>query len=102
MQEDQSESLSMVPGLGRLPLIGGLFRARANDQTKRNLLVFLQPTILRDNSSATQISQNRYNQIRMLQLSLDARGDFTRLPEQLSQVYTAEPSANTTTPKAEQ
>ena len=102
MQEDQSESLSMVPGLGRLPLIGGLFRARANDQTKRNLLVFLQPTILRDNSSATQISQNRYNQIRMLQLSLDARGDFTRLPEQLSQVYTAEPSATKTTPKAEQ
>jgi len=102
MQEDQSESMSQVPGLGRLPLIGGLFRSRANDQTKRNLLVFLQPTILRDNSSATQISQNRYNQIRMLQLSLDARGDFTRLPEQLSQVYTAEPSATKTTPKAEQ
>lgn len=102
MQEDQSESVSQVPGLGRLPLIGGLFRSRANDQTKRNLLVFLQPTILRDNSSATQISQNRYNQIRMLQLSLDGRGDFTRLPEQLSQVYTTEPSAPKTTPKAEQ
>ncbi len=102
MQEDQSESMSMVPGLGRLPLIGGLFRSRANDQTKRNLLVFLQPTILRDNSSTTQISQNRYNQVRMLQLSLDARGNFSRLPEQLSQVYTADPSVTKTTPKAEQ
>ena len=102
MQEDQSESVSQVPGLGRLPVIGGLFRSRANDQTKRNLLVFLQPTILRDNRSATQISQNRYNQIRMLQLSLDGKGDFTRLPEQLSQVYTAEPSATKTTSKAEQ
>lgn len=102
MQEDQSESVSQVPGLGRLPLIGGLFRSRANDNTKRNLLVFLQPTILRDNQSATQLSQNRYNQIRMLQLSLDSKGDFSRLPEQLSQVYTAEPSAPKTTPKAEQ
>lgn len=102
MQEDQSESMSQVPVLGRLPVIGALFRSRANDQTKRNLLVFLQPTILRDNSSATQISQNRYNQIRMLQLSLDARGDFTRLPEQLSQVYTTDPSVTKTTPKAEQ
>lgn len=102
MQEDQSASVSQVPGLGRLPLIGGLFRSRSNDQTKRNLLVFLQPTILRDNSAATQISQNRYNQIRMLQLSLDARGDFTRLPEQLTQVYTAEPPVIKPTPKAEQ
>lgn len=102
MQDDQSQSMSQVPGLGRLPVIGGLFRSRANDQTKRNLLVFLQPTILRDNRSASQISLNRYNQIRMLQLSLDTQGDFTRLPEQLSQVYTAEPSVPKINPKAEQ
>jgi len=102
MQDDQSQSMSQVPGLGRLPVVGGLFRSRANDQTKRNLLVFLQPTILRDNRSTSQISLNRYNQIRMLQLSLDAQGDFTRLPEQLSQVYTAEPSVPKINPKAEQ
>ncbi|MEC7119931.1 MAG: type II secretion system secretin GspD [Pseudomonadota bacterium] len=102
MQEDQSKLLSQVPGLGRIPVIGALFRSRADEQKKRNLLVFLQPTILRDNSASGQLAQNRYNQIRMLQLELDPKGDFNRLPEQVSRVYTPEPTVPNTIPKAEQ
>jgi len=68
IQDDSKQSLSQVPGLGGLPLIGGLFRSKGNQNTKRNLLVFLQPTILRDNNGATALSQQRYNQIRTLQL----------------------------------
>jgi general secretion pathway protein D len=87
IQDDSKQSLSQVPGLGGLPLIGGLFRSKGNQNTKRNLLVFLQPTILRDNNGATALSQQRYNQIRTLQLELDQNGEFTRLPARVTQVY---------------
>jgi general secretion pathway protein D len=101
IQDDSTQSLSQVPGLGRLPLIGGLFRSKSNEQTKRNLLVFLQPTILRGNEGVRELSQTRYNQIRTLQLRLDQKGDFSRLPTELAEVYSPAPSA-TPTPKAKQ
>jgi general secretion pathway protein D len=101
IQDDSTQSLSQVPGLGRLPLIGGLFRSKSNEQTKRNLLVFLQPTILRGNEGVRELTQSRYNQIRTLQLRLDQKGDFSRLPTELAEVYSPVlPDAPT--PKAKQ
>jgi general secretion pathway protein D len=87
IQDDSKQSLSQVPGLGGLPVIGALFRSKGNENTKRNLLVFLQPTIMRDNNGTNALSQQRYDQIRTLQLELDQNGEFTRLPARLSQVY---------------
>ena len=37
-----------VPGLGRIPGLGWLFRARRTDRERTNLMVFIRPTILRD------------------------------------------------------
>lgn len=87
IQDDSKQSLSQVPGLGGLPVIGALFRSKGNENTKRNLLVFLQPTIMRDNNGTNALSQQRYDQIRTLQLELDQNGEFTRLPASLRQVY---------------
>ncbi len=91
IQDDAKQSQSAVPGLGSLPLVGALFRSKGNTFTKRNLLVFLQPSILRDGSTVDRLSQDRYDQIRMLQLELDKSGEFVRLPATLKQVY--EPAA---------
>jgi len=101
IQDDSTQSLSQVPGLGRLPLAGGLFRSKSNEQTKRNLLVFWQPTILRGNEGVRELSQSRYNQIRTLQLRLDQKGDFSRLPTELAEVYSPVLPA-TPAPKAKQ
>jgi general secretion pathway protein D len=87
MQDDNNQSLSQVPGLGRIPLIGGLFRSKANSYQKNNLLIFLQPTILRDGRNVDSISQDRYDRIRILQLQLDPKGQFNRLPMLANQVY---------------
>jgi general secretion pathway protein D len=87
MQDDNTQSVNAVPGLGRLPWIGGLFRSKASSYTKDNLLIFLQPTILRDGDSADRLSQERYDQIRVLQLELDPKGGFSRLPLKANQIY---------------
>lgn len=87
MQDDNNQSLDQVPGLGRIPLIGGLFRSKGSSYTKNNLLIFLQPTILRDGNNVDSLSQERYNQIRVLQLELDPKGNFNRLPLNVNEVY---------------
>ncbi len=87
MQDDNTQSVNAVPGLGSIPLIGGLFRSKANSYNKDNLLIFLQPTILRDGINADSLSQERYDQIRVLQLELDPKGGFSRLPLDVNQVY---------------
>ncbi len=63
-----------VPLLGDIPVLGELFRARRTDVTKRNLMLFLQPTILRDSVSADFVSQRKYNFIRAEQLQQQRRG----------------------------
>lgn len=88
MQDDNSQSVNAVPGLGSIPWVGALFRSKANSYSKNNLLIFLQPTILRDGTNADSLSQERYDQIRVLQLELDPKGGFSRLPLDVNQVYT--------------
>ncbi len=88
MQDDNTQSVNAVPGLGSIPLLGALFRSKANSYSKNNLLIFLQPTILRDGNNADSLSQERYDQIRVLQLELDPKGGFSRLPLDVNQVYT--------------
>ncbi|MEG0637353.1 MAG: type II secretion system protein GspD, partial [Pseudomonas sp.] len=55
---------SAVPLLGRLPLIGGLFRWRSDTQVKTNLMVFLRPTVLRSAEALEQRSRQGYDAIR--------------------------------------
>lgn len=45
-QNDTSQSDAFVPGLGKLPLIGWLFRSRTSESAKNELLLFLTPRIL--------------------------------------------------------
>ncbi len=66
--EEVKENISKVPGLGDIPLVGNLFRYRNSSTTKRNLMIFLRPTILRDASMDAAITSEKYNFIRAEQL----------------------------------
>ncbi|HEY3645045.1 MAG TPA: type II secretion system secretin GspD [Gammaproteobacteria bacterium] len=63
-----TESEQQVPVLGSIPLIGNLFKYRSTSNTKRNLMVFIQPTILRDSETAQRYTNDRYNYMRDMQL----------------------------------
>ncbi|MCP3668356.1 MAG: type II secretion system secretin GspD, partial [Gammaproteobacteria bacterium] len=68
------ESTQKVPLLGDLPLIGTLFSSRATTKSKRNLMVFIRPTIVRDEASIANLTSRKYNYIRARQLERKADG----------------------------
>ena len=78
VRDDLEEVVRKVPLLGDIPLLGALFRATEEKITKRNLLLFLQPTIVRDDISANKVSQEKYNQMRGLSLRIDQYGNIER------------------------
>lgn len=52
-----------VPVLGDIPLLGGLFRYRTRLHSKTNLMIFLRPTLVRDNQRADAYTGERYDYI---------------------------------------
>ena len=66
---------------------GRLFRSDAKKSEKRNLLVFIHPTIVGHDQSTQELSQQRYNQLYSLQLAMDKDGSFAKLPEKVDDIY---------------
>lgn len=87
VQDDVTKSVSKVPLLGDIPGLGVLFRSTSDSRIKRNLLVFLQPTVIRDTQSANALTQRQYGSIRRVDLGIDSRGRLTRLPENIQEIY---------------
>ena len=76
-----------VPGLSDIPYLGRLFQANSRSNEKRNLLVFIHPTIVGDADDVRRLSQQRYNQLYSLQLAMDNNGNFAKLPENVGDIY---------------
>ena len=68
VDEDTQETLSKVPVLGSIPIIGRLFQSTSSTVVKRNLMVFLRPTILIDSQSSNSLSEDKYNYIKARQI----------------------------------
>ncbi len=62
------ENEQRVPLLGSIPLLGDLFKYRSTTNTKSNLMLFIQPTILRNSGTANTYTRKRYDYLRRLQL----------------------------------
>lgn len=63
---DQSDrnTVSKVPLLGDIPIVGHLFRHRSRARDKTNLMVFIRPTIVRSTADAQAMSAGRYGYMR--------------------------------------
>ena len=71
--DDENNTVQKVPFLGDIPILGAMFRYKRNVKDKKNLMVFLHPTILRDGAITSQISSSKYSIIRDQQII--SRGD---------------------------
>ncbi len=74
INEEVQESVQKVPFLGDLPIIGHLFKSSSSGKKKKNLMVFIKPTIIRDGITMEGIAGRKYNYFRALQLEQVERG----------------------------
>ncbi len=88
ISSDNKDAINKVPALGDIPVIGNLFRYRSANRSKRDLMVFLHPKILRDAAAEAAVSGEKYNYIRTEQLKMrqsrevmGPKGDLPVLPE---------------------
>ena len=57
MQDTKNGNTSQIPGLGGIPGIGELFKARTDTNTKSELVIFLRPVILNQQSQYELVRQ---------------------------------------------
>jgi len=65
---DEQKAVSKLPGLGHIPIVGELFKSRAFDSTKRELVIFVTPRIVNPDSDKIRTIiedvKTRYKQAR--------------------------------------
>ncbi len=81
LDDQLSQSAQKVPLLGDIPWLGELFRYRSGKKTKKNLMVFLHPVILRDGLQGTLASTDKYNYMREQELAAQMRGSSSLLSD---------------------
>lgn len=64
LQDAFSMSVDKVPLFGDIPVVGNLFKSENRSRNKTNLMVFLRPVVLPDDSSARHLALDRYEHIR--------------------------------------
>lgn len=61
LDKSTNESASKVPLLGDIPVLGHLFRSNSQETKKRNLMLFIRPSIIRDRSQYQSASAGKYH-----------------------------------------
>ncbi|NUB42757.1 type II secretion system secretin GspD [Fertoebacter nigrum] len=92
--DDRQSTRSEVPGLGKLPIVGGLFRSRGESARKQTLFVFLRPTILRTRTDVSNVSTNRFQRLKAIEADPRDKGSLLaepkpvrRLPVEIDGLY---------------
>lgn len=111
IKDDVQDGSQKVPFLGDIPFLGRLFRTDGVKVTKTNLLIFIRPTIIRDNTALAGATADKYRFIRDQQLQRREQGleflsddNLPLLPEweeqikQLEQIKTSDTSAGPGSP----
>lgn len=63
IQDDVTFNDARVPFFGSIPGVGWLFRGESKSNTKRNLLIFLRPTVIRNAAAAEAATKRKYDDI---------------------------------------
>ncbi|WAF84169.1 type II secretion system secretin GspD [Metapseudomonas otitidis] len=87
IQDDITTTDSKVPLLGDIPLLGRLFRSTKDSHVKRNLMVFLRPTVVRDRAGLAALSGKKYSDIRVLGDPGPQRSRPSILPSEPAQLF---------------
>jgi len=80
IEDNSVKGENRVPYLGNIPILGLLFKTRNATSTKNNLIMFIRPKILRDQTQAAYETDLKYNYMRDQQKTLDQPEILPLLP----------------------
>ncbi|WP_312442655.1 MULTISPECIES: type II secretion system secretin GspD [Stutzerimonas] len=83
IQDDVTRTNAKVPLLGDIPFLGALFRSTQETHVKRNLMVFLRPTVIRDRAGLAALSGKKYSDIRVIETDSASPSILPSNPAQL-------------------
>ncbi|MDP3857565.1 MAG: type II secretion system secretin GspD [Stagnimonas sp.] len=69
-----NDGVSGVPLLSSIPVVGNLFKSRSVRKEKSNLMVFIHPTILRNQDDGDFYTQRKYDSVRDVQVKAAEKG----------------------------
>ncbi len=96
IDDTMRDSVQKVPILGDIPLLGWLFRSQSTTKEKQNLMIFMRPSIMRDNAAAMYHTNDKYNYLRAQQIQAGEDG-FGLLKEETTPLLP--PIDNLSTPE---
>jgi general secretion pathway protein D len=67
LSDEERRTLEKIPLLGDIPVLGNLFKSKARQRTKTNLMIFIRPTILRTAEDSARLTEQRYGYLRLQQ-----------------------------------
>jgi general secretion pathway protein D len=86
IQDNQTQTVSKVPCLGDIPVLGWFFKSRTEGVRKTNLIVFLRPHVINTREDLERITtgaQTRYDETRQPRADVEnqLRGGFNLAPK---------------------
>lgn len=85
IEEDEQISVDKIPFLGDIPVLGRVFRSEGKSKARQNLMVFLRPTIVRDEQDARDVTGRKYDFMQAEQL-LKSRDNSSSLDQMIQQL----------------
>jgi general secretion pathway protein D len=97
IEDDITETVDKVPLLGDIPWLGYLFQSNSTTITKKNLMVFLRPQIIRDAGKSTGLTHDKYNYLRDKQQEFNRDGVLL-MPDQKQPLMDDLPDSDSAAP----
>ena len=77
LEDSERRSIERIPYLSAIPILGELFKSRANTRQRTNLMVFIRPRIVNSKEDAEEIAGRRMDQVRLDMRARDLRAEQT-------------------------
>ena len=90
IEQSETDTMEKVPLLGDIPLAGRAFRNEGTARNRKNLMVFIRPTVIRDAQSARDVTSRSYRYVRAEELWSGKDGAPNSLDAFVNEVLGAE------------
>ena len=70
IQDSVSNTVTGIPGLDRLPFLGGLFGVKGRNHTRSEMIIFMTPHIILDESGLIEASDELKTRVKMLRKTI--------------------------------